>query len=120
MKTLLSASSILLFFALLISSCSKSNNLFFGRVEAKVADHIVIVTDCYRITVPPPEQLKGADNKPFFRYAPCMDADVGISGDQLVVNGRSYGSLSAGDTVMVDHGKVLLNGHAPSFHGTDN
>ena len=113
MKSSSSIKSILTCLVLLTSSCSKSNNLLLGRVEAKVGSHIVIVTDCYRTTVPPPELLKDSDNKPFYRFVPCVDADVVINGDQLLVNGRSYGSITAGDTVIVDHGKVLVNGRTP-------
>ena len=40
---------------------------------------------------------------------PCRDADVTISAEKLTVNGQSYGALAAGDTVVVDHGKVLVN-----------
>ncbi len=105
---------------LLASSCSKSNNLLLGRVEAKVGSHIVIVTDCYRTTVPPAEILRDSDNRPFYRYAPCVDADVMINGVQLLVNGRSYGNLHEGDTVIVDHGKVLVNGRTASFTGMTN
>ena len=100
---------IVLSVAILFGACNKSNNILLGRVEEKVGSHIVIVTDCYKTSVPPPQFLKSASDKPFYRFAPCLDADVVIDGDQLIVNGRSYGAIRQTDTVTVDHGKVLVN-----------
>jgi len=89
--------------------CSKSNNLLLGRVEEKLGAHLVIVTDCYKTSVPPPQLLKSANDKPFYRFTPCLDADVVIDDNQLIVNGISYGSIGTADTILVDHGKVLVN-----------
>src|ERR1051325_4049645 len=93
------------------SACSRSNNLLLGRVEATVGGHTVVVTDCYRTSVDPPEEVGGPSGQSY-RFAPCRDADVLIRNDELIVNGRSYGSLKRADAVTVDHGKVLLNGMA--------
>ena len=92
-----------------IGACSKSNNILLGRVEEKVGTHIVIVTDCFKTSVPPPQLLLSANDKPFYRFTPCLDADVVFDGDQLIVNARSYGAIKPSDTVLVDHGKVLVN-----------
>lgn len=95
----------------LLSGCSKSNNLILGRVKAYVGAHTVVVTDCYRTSVPAPEKLQNtSDGKSVYRFTPCRDADILIRGSELEVNGKSYGQLKDGDTVMVDHGKVLING----------
>lgn len=88
------------------SSCSRSNNLLLGRVEETVGTHNVVVTDCYRTSVPPPSQLSA--NPPAFRFTPCRDADVLIRGAELVVNDHSYGPLQEHDGVLVDHGKVSV------------
>ena len=97
---------------MLISSCGKSNNLLLGRVEAKLGTHTVIVTDCYRTSVPPAQLLKdSADGSLFYRFTPCLDADIVIHDERLTVNGRAYENLSPGDTVIVDHGQVLVNTH---------
>ena len=109
MKTSVLVFSFLLLLVLSLGACSKSNNILLGRVEEKVGSHIVIVTDCFKTSVPPPQLLKSASDKPFFRFTPCLDADVVIDGDQLIVNGRSYGAIKETDTVLVDHGKVLVN-----------
>ena len=99
---------------LLFSACSRSNNLLLGRVEATVGGHRVEVTDCYRTTVPPPQQLADlTDGKHVYQFKPCRDADVLIRGDELIVNGRSYGTLKQVDSVTVDHGRVLVNEHEP-------
>ena len=39
---------------------------------------------------------------------PCRDADVWIRGEELTVNGKSYGRLNPGDGVLVDHGAVSI------------
>jgi hypothetical protein len=95
-----------------ISACSKSNNLFLGRVEAKVGTHTVIVTDCYRTSVPSVQSFKDtADGSLSHHFTPCADADVLIRNERLSVNGITYETLAAGDTVVVDHGQVLVNTH---------
>ena len=90
------------------SACSRSNNLLFGRVEATVNGHTVVVTDCYRTSFTPPEKV-GGPNEQSYRFMPCRDADVLIRNDELIVNGTSYGLLKQADAVTVDHGKVLIN-----------
>ena len=95
---------MLLLAMLLLSACSRSNNLLLGRVQAEVGSHTVVVTDCYRTSVPPPERLGDA----VYRFTPCRDADVLIRGDELLVNGQSYGRLNPTDAVLVDHGVVSI------------
>lgn len=86
------------------SACGPSNNLLFGKVQATVGTHTVVVTDCYRTSVPPPQ--KSGDD---YRFTPCRDADVLIHDETLSVNGQSYGHLNPGDSVLVDHGKISVN-----------
>ena len=88
-----------------VFSWDKSNNLLLGRVEAKVGSHTVVVTDCYKTSVPPPERIE----ETAFRFKPCRDADVVIRGPELSVNGKEYGLINPSDSVTVDHGKVLVN-----------
>jgi hypothetical protein len=96
--------------AALLSACTRSNNLLLGRVEATVGTHTVVVTDCYRTSVPQPQHVTDAAGGPSYdRFTPCRDADIVIRDGALVVNGKSYGRLNQGDTVTVDHGKVLIN-----------
>ena len=97
---------------LALPACSRSNNLLLGRVEAEVGGHTIAVTDCYRTSVPPPETTTNSQGGAQYRFVPCRDADVTISGEELLVNGTPYGSLKPDDAVTVDHGKVLINGHA--------
>jgi hypothetical protein len=52
-----------------------------------------------------------------YHYAPCRDADILISDEQLTVNGTQYGLLKQGDSVTVDHGKVLINDREPHAAG---
>jgi hypothetical protein len=91
------------------SSCSRSNNLFLGTVEAPVDGHTVVVTDCYRLTVPPPQKIDdAADGYSTYRFLPCRDAVVVIRSGELFVNGKSYGPLRPQDDVLVDHGFVYF------------
>ena len=91
------------------SACSKSNNLLLGRVEATVGGHDVVVTDCYRTSVAPP-QLTEDSGRAAWRFTPCRDAGVLIRDEELLVNGQSYGRLKPADSVLVDHGVVKING----------
>ena len=88
---------------LLAMGCSRSNNLLFGRVEAAVAGHTVVVTDCYRTMVPPPVQEPDGAT-----FTPCRDAVVVIHNEQLTVNGTTYGPLARNAKVLVDHGRVSI------------
>jgi hypothetical protein len=90
-------------FALLVPGCSRSNNLILGRVEAMVAGHTVVVTDCYRTQVPSPVQEPNGAT-----FTPCRDAVVAIHNDQLTVNGTAYGPLVRDARVIVDHGRVSI------------
>jgi hypothetical protein len=93
-----------LFPAFLLCGCSSSTNLLLGRVEATVGRHTVTVTDCYRTSVDPPQTIEGG-----YRFTPCRDADVLIRGDELIVNGQSYGHVNPDDPILVDHGVVSVN-----------
>jgi hypothetical protein len=95
---------------MLLGACSRENNLLKGRVEATVGTHTVVVTDCYRTSVPPPQKLADPGS---YRFTPCRDADVLIRGGELVVNGTSYGRLDANDSVLVDHGVVSIHKEGP-------
>ena len=88
--------------------CARTASLLLGRVEADVAGHHVVVTDCYRTSPPAPERMADEGGLPVRRYAPCKDAVVTIRGAELEVNGTVYGSLGEGDEVLVDHGKVSI------------
>jgi hypothetical protein len=96
--------ALCLFPAILFSGCSSSNNLLLGRVEATVGGHAVVVTDCYRTSVDPPQAIQGG-----YRFTPCRDADVLLRGDELLVNGQSYGHVNPNDPILVDHGLVSVN-----------
>jgi hypothetical protein len=96
--------------AVLFSGCSRQNNVLLGRVEARLGTYTVIVTDCYRTSVPRPQRLDDTpDGKPVYRFTPCRDADILIRGGALSVNGKFFGTLGSGDTVLVDHGRVSIN-----------
>jgi hypothetical protein len=90
-------------------SCSRSNNLLLGEVEAQVGPHTIRVTDCYRTNVPAPERLPDVNGQPAYRFAPCRDAVVEIRAGELTVNGSGYGRIRETDAVLVDHGKVSVN-----------
>jgi hypothetical protein len=97
---------------LLCLSCvaCRSNNILLGRVEAMIGDHKVVVTDCYRTSVPPPERSTDRETGvTTHHFVPCRDAEITIRDTVLIVNGKEYGPLRVADSVTVDHGKVLIN-----------
>jgi hypothetical protein len=105
---------IVLFAAgLLLAACSDSNNLLLGTVSATLDAHRIVVTDCYRTEVPPPEKLNEA-GVAIWRFTPCRDAAIEIRGNKLTVNGRAYGHIEPNDGVLVDHGIVSVQ------HGSAN
>lgn len=96
--------------AFVFQGCARVEGVLLGRVETKIEDHALVVTDCYRIGG---EQLietveKSAEGVTY-KYAPCRDAVIFIKRGELIVNGKSYGMLGKNDAVTVDHGKVLIN-----------
>jgi hypothetical protein len=95
--------------AILMSpACRRSNNLLLGTVQATAGSHRIAVTDCYRVSVDPPTEIKGPPRQSGYRYTPCRDADVLIRGDEAIVNGRSYGHINPADSILVDHGIVSI------------
>jgi hypothetical protein len=86
-----------------LSACSASNNPIFGRVEAQVGHHEIVVIDCYTFH---DAGVQSSDDGE--RFAPCKDAVVSVKDDMLYVNGEGYGHLNEGDAVLVDHGKVKI------------
>jgi len=88
---------------LAVNACSSSNNLLMGHVRTKLGTHEIKVTDCYRTTVPQPVFAESR-----YRWEPCRDAVIAIGNEQLTVNGKDYGRLNAGDSVLVDHGVVSV------------
>ena len=89
-------------------SCARMGDLIQGRVEADVAGHHVVVTDCYRTSPPAPERLADENGLPVYQYAACKDAIVMLRGAELQVNVKSYGALGIGDEILVDHGQVSI------------
>lgn len=112
-------SSVVIPLILVVAGCSRSNNLLEGRVETRIAEHAVVVTDCYRTSVPSPERLEDTPNgEAAYRFAPCKDVTIELRGAELIVNRTSYGKLKASDTITVDHGKVLVNDSAATAMAT--
>ena len=103
----------------LLSTCSRSNNLLLGRVEATVGTHNVVVTDCYRTSVPLPQKEENTGTGHLtYRFTPCRDARVLIRNDDLSVNGKTYGHLNPNDAVLVDHGVVSVDRRGPNSSST--
>ena len=87
---------------LCLCGCSSNNNLFLGEVRTTVGSHPVTVTDCYRFKVDAPRMTGDGS----YEFIPCRDAHITIVDENLTVNGKSYGRLTPGDRVLVDHGVV--------------
>jgi hypothetical protein len=100
--------------AVLFVGCSRSHNLLLGEVQAKVGTHRVTVTDCYRISFDPPQEIKDGNGTLAYRFSPCRDADVVLRDEKLVVNGTSYGPIGPAEPILVDHGVVSIGGRRAS------
>lgn len=97
--------TLLVALALLAIGCA----FIEGRVEATVDGHHLVVTDCYRSSVPPPDKPSTLpDGTTVYRWAPCRDAQIVIRGKTLLVNDREIGPILPGDEVIVDHGKPSI------------
>lgn len=90
------------------TGCARVSGLIEGRVEADVAGHHMVVTDCYRTSPPAPRRLADEGGLALYEYAPCRDAVILLRGAELSVNGIGYGPLGAGDELVVDHGRVSI------------
>ena len=94
---------------LFTSACGRSNNLLLGRVETRLGPHRVVVTDCYRIAVPPPSMTRDATTgKTSLHWTPLRDADILIRENEVSVNTRNYGRISPNGSLLVDHGQVSI------------
>lgn len=93
---------------LLSSACSRDNNVLMGQLETDMGGHRVVVTNCRQFFGTPKPTKFAATS---YRYAPCKGSVVVIQGDTLFVNGLAQGTLAAGDTVIVDQGKVKIHGN---------
>ncbi len=96
---------------LLLQGCNATtHNELMGIEEVTVNGHTIKVTDCYRWGKQQPQTIEDAPGKSIHRFNPCRDADILIKYGELIVNGNSYGMLSKGDRITLDHHKVLING----------
>ncbi len=97
--------------ALLLNMLYGGNSQMVGVVHTNVGGYTVVVTDCYRMQDPAVEHSPSDDDDvEVWRFAPCRNAVILIEGDQLSVNGVSYGAVAPGDEILVDHGAVYVNG----------
>ncbi len=95
--------------AFALQGCARVESVVLGRVENRIEDHAVVVTDCYRIGEQSVETGEKSAGGVTYKYAPCRDAVIFIKRGELIVNNKSYGLLNQHDAVTVDHGKVLIN-----------
>ncbi len=91
--------------------CPKPRGVVLGKVTMELDGHEVVVTDCQRVTAPPAAAPKTPG---VVRWAPCRDASITIQGTVLEVNGRRYGPLGAGDSVLLHHDQVVIAGQPAS------
>jgi hypothetical protein len=94
-----------------LHSCRQGHTGLAGRVETRVGEYHVVILNCNIMSVPVAERLEVPDQEgPVYRLQSCFGASILIRGNTLEINGRPYGMLQAGDTVMVDSSRVYVNG----------
>jgi hypothetical protein len=95
---------------LLFSLVGSPTSPLLGRYAAELGDHTVIVTDCFRLTMPTVVERESTAGETIYTFAPCRDVEVVIADDLLRVNGALYGALNPASVVLVSEPLVFVNG----------
>jgi hypothetical protein len=87
--------------------------LFQGCLPQKDSPTDAIPLGSHKVTVTPRCITKEINNsfpdKQEIYDLTCGNTNVVIKNEELIVNGKSYGMLKAGDSVEVNSGRVLVN-----------
>jgi hypothetical protein len=85
----------------LLVGCSVKVN---EKNETDMGSHHVVIKPGSTFTSS--STSSGGDTE-IYQYS-CGDVSVTIRNDELIVNNVKYGTLSAGDPVLIDNGKVFV------------
>ena len=95
-----------LFLVLFIAGCSDMNTLVINKAEENIDGHQVVIKPC-RNSYTRTEADTPTNRQHVFG---CGDrTKVEIRNDALTVNGKSYGTLTQGDSVEVKDDRVFIN-----------
>jgi hypothetical protein len=75
--------------------------------------HVSVVPGCQHASTHSYRQYESdGSSKILFYEFNCGDTSVRLDGNALYVNGKSYGTLNEGDTIVVNYGNVRVNSTA--------
>lgn len=103
--------SAFLFVAVLLSVCMAGcvMNVSKNESETRMGSHDVTVKPGRSVTTST-QVTSGESNTYESEEFTCGNVVVRIENEALSVNGKPYGTLHPHDSVVIDHGTVLVNG----------
>lgn len=104
LKTVVTLSTLSLI--LLAQGCSDLHTLVWNKAETVIDGHKIVIHAC-RNSYTRVEADTPTDRHQIFGCATYIEVD--LHNDALTVNGKSYGTLSGGDSVEVKGEKVFIN-----------
>lgn len=108
------SSSSIKSFAVLLSLCFIALSAGCHHAASTLVNHGQDVINGHRVTITPclqstNETLRDKSPEDSLHTMKCGETEVIINNEELIVNGKTYGTLKAGAAVAVDHGKVLVD-----------
>ncbi|MDT4952993.1 MAG: hypothetical protein QOJ02_1131 [Acidobacteriota bacterium] len=81
-----------------------------GKHENLVGSHQITIMKPCRLFTENTTRVENHPEQTKYEYT-CGDTSVSISlkDEELIVNEKSYGTINKGDSIIFDHGKVLIN-----------
>ncbi|HEY0006530.1 MAG TPA: hypothetical protein VGB17_17235 [Pyrinomonadaceae bacterium] len=111
---------LLLLATVLVQGCQhNARELLLNQSATRLGSHKLLIRPSSNLheSTHAATEIDKADGKPVYRFTAGQTTLV-IKNEVLSVNGKSYGTLNAGDSVTVDYGRVLVNDKEVKEAGT--
>lgn len=99
-----------LYLLIIMQGCSSLETLVWNRAETTLDGHPLVIRQC-RNSYQRVESNTAEDRHYIFGCENNIKVD--IRNDVLTVNGKSYGTLNKGDSIVIKNDKVFINGREP-------